>query len=87
MKDARPHRHHMPPKPSQLHFVGGIACDVSFNLLFPKGAAGFGHAEFRAMFMPVPEAAMDEDHGAVFGQHDVGRPGRLRFFWPFTVKR
>jgi hypothetical protein len=39
------------------------------------------------MFMPVPEAAMDEDHGAVFGQHDVGRPGRLRFYWPFTVKR
>jgi hypothetical protein len=66
----------MPPDASKFHSVGGIACDVSFDLLFPKGASGFRYAEFRAMFMAVPEAPMDEDHGPVFRQDDVRPAGQ-----------
>jgi hypothetical protein len=67
----------MPSQFAELLFVGGIARNVSFDLLFPKGASGFRHAESRAMFMAMPEAPMDEDYGPVFRQHDV-RPARQR---------
>ena len=70
----------MPSQFAELLFVGSIASSVTFNFLFPKCAVGLRHAEFRAMFMPVPEAAMDEDHGAVFGQHDVGPAGQAAIF-------
>lgn len=40
-----------------------------------ENLAGFRKAGLRAVVMPVPEAAVDEDYGAVFGQDDVGPAG------------
>ena len=62
----------MPTQLTQIHFIGGIARAVSLDLFFPKGAARFRHSKFRAMFMAMPEAAMNKDHGPVFRQDDVG---------------
>ena len=38
---------------------------------------GFGGGGVFAAFMPVPEAAVDEDDGPVFRQHDVGFAGQV----------
>jgi hypothetical protein len=43
--------------------------------------------EVRAVLMVVPEAALNEDHGAVFRQNDIGFAGGYLFFGPLTVKR
>lgn len=64
----------MPSQFAELLFVVSIASSVAFNFLFPKCAVGLRYAEFRAVFMAVPEAPMDEDHGPVFRQDNVGPP-------------
>jgi hypothetical protein len=61
----------MPSQFAELLFVGSIASSVTFNFLFPKCAVGLRHAEFRAMFMAVPEASMDEDTDAMSRKNDV----------------
>lgn len=71
-----PKSNHMPTQLTELYFVCGIASSVTFDLLFPKCAVGLWYAEFRAVFMAVPEAPMNKDHGAVFRQHDVRPVGQ-----------
>jgi hypothetical protein len=68
-------------------FVEEIALSVSHDLGGPPRAAGFGEPEGRAMFVPVPEAAVHEDNRAVFRQDDIGFAGGYLFFGPLTVKR
>ena len=49
-----------------------IAHGIAFEFREPPGTAvGRGRAIF-AVFMAVPEAAMNEDRGFIFGQNDVG---------------
>lgn len=57
-------------------FVAEVAGAVALDLLPPPCAAGFREAEVRAVFMPMPEAAVDEDDGAVFRQDKVGFAGK-----------
>lgn len=61
-------------------FVAQVAGTVAVDLAFPPCAAGRGQAEGGTMLMPVPEAAVDEDHGAVFRQDDVGFSGKEYVF-------
>ena len=46
------------------------------NLILPEFSPRFWHDEFAAALVPMPEAAVHEDAGAVFGQHDVRSPGQ-----------
>lgn len=39
----------------------------------PEIRVGLGHSVILATLMAVPEAAVDKDDGAVFGENDVGR--------------
>ena len=41
----------------------------------PKFSVGLGDSIVRAVLVAVPEAAVDEDDGAVFGEDDVGFAG------------
>ena len=41
----------------------------------PEVGVGFGNRVVFAVFVAVPEAAVDEDDGAVFGEDDVGFAG------------
>ena len=65
----------MPTGFPQGIFVPEIALAVAFYLLFPPSAARFRQAEVGAVLMPMPEAAVDEDDGAVFRQHEIGPAG------------
>ena len=66
----------MPTLVAQGVFSAKIAGLIAFDFLFPPCAAGFWHAEVGAVFMPVPEAAVDEDNGAVFRQDKIGFAGQ-----------
>ena len=71
-----PDRDHLPAKFKKGSFIMRIARNVSLNLLFPKGAVGLQQAEFWAMFMAAPEAAVNEYHDSVFRQNDVRPTGQ-----------
>ena len=51
----------MPAGRGESGFVAEVAGLVAVDLRLPEGAAGFREAEGRAVFVPVPEAAVDED--------------------------
>ncbi len=64
-----------------VEFVAG---DVAGYLFFPESGVRLGFDVLGATSVAVPEAAVDEDDGAVLGQDEVARagtaaPGRL---WP-----
>ena len=64
-----------------VEFVTG---DVAGDFLAPECFVGLGNDVLGATTVAVPEAAVDEDDGAVLGQDEVARagtaaPGRL---WP-----
>lgn len=52
-----------------------VALAVAVDLGLPELGAGAGHLEMLAFGMAVPEAAVYEDHGLVFGEDDVGAAG------------
>ena len=52
-----------------------VAFLVASYLLHPELGVGFRNRVVLAAFVPVPEAAVHEDGGAVLRQHDVRRAG------------
>ena len=66
----------VPPHATQLDAFLNIALFVAFYFLFPEWGVALGHYKVTAAFVPVPEAAVDEDDGAVFAQHYVGGAGQ-----------
>ena len=50
-----------------------IALFVAFYFLFPERGVALGDDKVVAPLVPVPEAAVDEDGGAVFAQDYVRR--------------
>ena len=63
-------------------FVTG---DVAGYLFFPKVGVGLRRDVFGATAVAVPEAAVDEDDGAVLGQHEVGGAGKPAVVEPVAV--
>ncbi len=52
-----------------------IAGYVSIELLLPIVSVGIRCCRFRAVGVPMPEAAVHKDYGPVFWQHNIGRTG------------
>ena len=61
LQRAFPNGDDIPAEGVELRFLPQVPRLVSFDLRFPKMAAGFREAEGGAVFMPMPEAAMDEE--------------------------
>lgn len=53
-----------------------VALLVPCYLGGPEVGVGFGNHVVLAVFVAVPEAAVDEDGGAIFGEDDVGLAGK-----------
>ena len=53
-----------------------VALFVAVNLLLPEFGVCLGHYKVFAALVTVPEAAVDEDNGAVFAQYYVGGTGQ-----------
>lgn len=54
----------------------GVVCLVTGNFVAPEFFTGFGHPEDRAV-MPVPKAAMNENHCPVTRQDDIRLAGQF----------
>ena len=55
-----------------VEFVAG---DVAGYLVFPEAGVRLWFDVLGATAVAVPEAAVDEDDGAVLGQDEIGEPG------------
>ena len=53
-----------------------IVGDVALEFLFPEGFVAFGCRGVFTAFVPVPEAAVDEDDSLIFRQDDVRPAGQ-----------
>lgn len=62
-----------------------LGLDVDGRLLFPETGVGLWLHVLGAAAVAVPEAAVDEDDGAVLGQHEVGLAGKVPVVEPVPV--
>lgn len=65
-----------------VEFVAG---DVAGYLFFPESGVRLGFDVLGATAVAVPEAAVDEDDGAVLGQDEVGGAGEALVIEPVPV--
>ena len=72
----------MPAKVTEVYAALEIALLVAVYFGLPEGGVGFGEDEVSASWMSMPEAAVDEDGGAVFWQNYVGRTGKSFYVEP-----
>ena len=75
----------MPTEVAQLDAFVDIALFVALYFLFPEWGVALGHYKVLATFVPVPEAAVDEDDGAVLAQHYVGGAGQALDIYAVAV--
>ena len=75
----------VPAEVAQLDAFFYVALFVAFYLLFPEWGVALGHYKVLASFVAVPEAAVDEDDGAVLAQHYVGGAGQAFDVYPVAV--
>ena len=72
----------MPAEAGEGLIVTVVALAVALYLRAPEVHVGLGEAEVAAAFVAVPEAAVDEDAGAVLAKDDVGMAGQARVVEP-----
>ena len=65
-----------------VEFVTG---DVAGHFFTPELFIGLGNSVLGANSVSMPEAAVDEDDGAVLGQHEVGGAGESTVIEPIAV--
>lgn len=64
-----------------------VVCNISREFLRPVLPVALGGGCDLASFVPVPETAMDENHGPVFRQDDVRLAGEGGHVKPEAVSR
>ena len=89
---AFPDDDHAPAEAAELLAGTLVACDVARELRLPKFAARLRRRRAGTALVPMPEAAVHENHRPVFPQHDVGRSrqrpvARIRFSGPVSLLR
>lgn len=73
---ARPDRHHLPTETPELSPVPDVVGDVAREFVRPEFPVALRRGCDLAVPVPMPKAPVDEDHGSVFRQDDVGRSGQ-----------
>ena len=65
--------------------IAFVAGDVAGYLVFPEAGVRLGFDVLGATPVAVPEASVDEDDGALLGQHEVGGAGEALVIEPVPV--
>lgn len=71
-KGAFPDCGHAPSRVHQRCLDGAVAQNIRFELGLPELGARGRRGGVAAAFVPMPEAAMDEDDGAIPGHYQIG---------------
>ena len=79
---ALPDDYGVPAEAGESLVVAVVALAVALYLRAPEVDVGLGEAEVAAAFVAVPEAAVDEDAGAVLAQDDVWVAGQTTVVEP-----
>jgi hypothetical protein len=74
---ALPDYEYAPSELGQGRAVAAVTSAIRFKLLAPELCARLGCAREAAAGMPVPEAPVHKDDGAVLGQNDVRRARKI----------
>ena len=82
LEAALPDDYGVPAETGEGLIVAVVALAVALYLRAPEVDVGLGEAEVPAAFVAVPEAAVDEDTGAVLAQDDVGMARQARMVEP-----
>lgn len=82
LEAALPDDYRVPAEAGEGLVVTAVALAVALYLRAPEVDVGLGEAEVAAAFVAVPEAAVDEDTGAVLAKDDVGVAGQARMVEP-----
>ena len=75
----------VPAEVAQLYAFFYVALFVALDFLFPERGVALGHYKVAAAFVAVPEAAVDEEDGAVLAQHYVGGAGQALDIYAVAV--
>mgnify|MGYP001099814085 CR=1 FL=1 len=84
---AFPDDGHAPAQAAEAADVPAVVRNVPGELLRPELPVALGGGCNLATLVPVPEAAVDENDGPVFGQDDVRLAGEIRSVEPEAVSR
>lgn len=84
-KLAFPDHQYAPVESMELPTIRGVSSSVAFELVEPELAAGSWHDLSVRTAMPVPEAAVDEDHGVMARQHEIGAAGQRPIMQAVTI--
>ena len=79
-KAASPNDNDVPVHEFQQPLIFEVATLISFDFCSPPFRSRLWHLTAGATLMSMPEATVDEDHGLVFGQDNVGFAGQRSVF-------
>lgn len=82
---AFPDNDHAPAQTAKLTGVLPVIRDVPRKFVRPDFLVGLGGGRAFASLVPVPEAPVDEDHGAISGQYDVRLAREVSHMEPESV--
>ena len=74
---ALPNCQDSPPCIAKRNLLRLVPNNVAIELVAPELDSCLRHRSFAAAGMAVPETAVDEDHGFVFGKDDIRRPRQV----------
>ena len=73
-----PNNNNGPPKLAELLLFFLVSSYISSKFLLPVGKVGFGHVPIAAIYVMMPETAVDKDHRLVFGQDYIWFSWQIR---------
>ncbi len=73
-----PYSQDLPTRSAKAGSVAPVALDVAIELAAPEGSVGGGRGCEATAGVPVPEAAMHENHRVPSRKDEVGAAGEIR---------
>lgn len=82
LQGAFPNDSHTPSKIVKHCCMARVPVDISLEFLLPEFAVRLWRGGVPTAFVPVPETAVNEDHGPVFREHKIGRARQISYVKP-----
>lgn len=77
-----PNDSHTPTKLAKQSCMARVSVNISLEFLLPEICVCLWGGGVSAAFVPVPETAVNEYHGPVFREHQIGGPRQISYMKP-----